>query len=249
MANLNLEEQLKQLRLLGILQTYQSRLEQARAHAFAYEEWLNLLLQDELQRRESLALAKRLAKAHFEQEKTFEGYDFNRYPVKIQQTIRSLMVGQYLQEQQHLFILGPTGTGKTHLAQALGHQACRQGKKVRFIRANLLFKELFASRADHTWEQKFKKLLQPDLLIIDDFGLKAFSSTQAEDIYELIAERHLKSSFIITSNRTVEGWLELFPEPVMGNAALDRLVHRAHHLVLEGDSYRKKTRPQLHNTP
>jgi DNA replication protein DnaC len=245
MTTLPLEDQLKRLRLSGILQTYQPRLEQARAHAFAYEEWLSLLLQDEIQRRDAQALAKRLTKAHFEQEKTFEGYDFNRYPVKVQQTIRSLMVGQYLEEQQHLLIMGPTGTGKTHLAQALGHQACRQGKKVRFIRANILFRELLASRADHTWEQQFKKLLHPELLIIDDFGLKAFSSTQAEDIYELIAERHLKSSFVITSNRTVEGLLELFPDPVMGNAALDRIAHRAHHLILEGESYRKKTRPQI----
>lgn len=244
MANLALEEQLKRLKLSGILETFQSRLEQARSHAMTHEEWLNLLLQDEIQRREAQALARRLTKAHFEQPKTLEGYDLTRYPVKVQQTIRTLMVGHYLEEQQHIFIMGPTGTGKTHLAQALGHQACRQGKKVRFIRANLFFRELLASRADHTWEKHFKRLLSPHLLILDDFGLKAFTSTQAEDIYELIAERHLKTSFIITSNRTVEGWLELFPDPVMGNAALDRLSHHAHHLVLDGVSYRKKSRPQ-----
>ncbi len=242
---LSLEDQLKRLRLSGVLETYQPRLEQARSHSLAYEEWLGLILQDEIQRREAQTLAKRLMKAHFEQQKTFEGYDLNRYPVKVQQTIRSLMVGQYLEEQQHILIMGPTGTGKTHLAQALGHQACRQGKKVRFIRANVLFRELLASRADHTWEQQFKKFLAPQLLIVDDFGLKAFTSAQSEDIYELIAERHLKSSFIITSNRTVEGWLELFPDPVMGNAALDRISHHAHHLILESDSYRKKTRPQV----
>ena len=242
---LSLEEQFKRLRLSGILETYQPRLEQARSHALTYEEWLGLILQDEIQRREAQTLAKRLTQAHFEQPKTFEEYDLTRYPVKVQQTIRSLMVGQYLEEHQHILIMGPTGTGKTHLAQALGHQACRQGKKVRFIRANVLFRELLASRADHTWEHQFKKFLSPSLLIIDDFGLKSFSSAQAEDIYELIAERHLKSSFIITSNRTVEGWLELFPDPVMGNAALDRISHHAHHLILDSDSYRKKSRPQV----
>jgi DNA replication protein DnaC len=151
----------------------------------------------------------------------------------------------------HLFDSGQyvscsTGTGKTHLAQALGHQACRQGKTVRFIRANNLFRKLLASRADQTWEQIFKKFLQPELLILDDFGLKTLTMTQAEDIYELIAERHLKGSFIITSNRGVEAWLELFPDPVMANAALDRLSHQAHHIILEveGESYRKKNRPK-----
>lgn len=240
-----LEEQLKRLRLAGILETLQIRLEQAQQNSLSHAECLGLLLQDEIQRREAQALAKRLVKAKFEQEKTLEGYELTRYPVTIQKLIRELVGGAYLENNQHIIIMGPTGTGKTHLAQAFGHHACRQGKNVRFIRANVLFRELFASRADHTWEQKFKRFLSPDLLILDDFGLNSLTSAQAEDIYELIAERHLKSSFIITSNRTVEGWIELFPDPVMGNAALDRISHQAHHVILQGESYRRKTRPQV----
>lgn len=144
--------------------------------------------------------------------------------------------------------MGPTGTGKTHLAQALGHQACRQGKSVRFIRAQALHHILTASRADRSWQIELKKFLAPKLLIIDDFGLQALTVTQAEDIYELIAERYLKGSFIFTSNRKVEAWMDLFPDKVMANAALDRLSNQAHHIVLTGESYRRKNSPMLKNS-
>ncbi|OJX13128.1 MAG: hypothetical protein BGO77_08550 [Caedibacter sp. 37-49] len=159
------------------------------------------------------------------------------------------MTRHYLQESRHILIVGPTGTGKTHLAQALGHQACRQGKRVRFIRAATLLRELNASRADHTWERALNRFVAPELLIIDDFGLSALSFSQAEDIYELIAQRHLKSSFIFTSNRKIEAWVELFPDPAMGNAALDRVVSQSYHVILEGDSYRRKEQQAKSSSP
>jgi hypothetical protein len=129
---------------------------------------------------------------------------------------------------------------KSHCAQALGHEACRQGKKVRFIRAASFFRELNASRADKTWDRALKRFAAQDLLIMDDFGLTTLNFSQAEDIYELISERHLKSSFIFTSNRKIESWVDLFPDPAMGNAALDRIVSQGHAIILEGESYRRK---------
>lgn len=243
--NALLIEHLKQLHLKGMLDTFESRLNQARENALSHQEWLSLLVQDELQRRATRTLAERFKKAKFEQEKTFEHFDYGRYPLKIQHLIRDLMSGSYLNEHHHLLIVGPTGTGKTHLAQAFGHQACRQGKSVRFIRAAVLVRELYASRADRTWEKTVKKFSQFDLLIVDDFGLSPLTFEQAEDFYELIAERHLKSSFIMTSNRKIEAWVDVFPDPAMGNAAVDRLANNGHHLVLEGESYRRHLKGKM----
>jgi DNA replication protein DnaC len=237
---LSLPEQLKRLRLSGVLESFDVRLSQARENALSHNEWLGLILQDEIQRRDNQALIERLKKAKFEQEKTFETLEFTRYPLKTQHLVRDVMAGHYLQEHKHILIVGPTGTGKSHCAQALGHEACRQGKRVRFIRAALLFREMNASRADQTWDRALKRFIAPDLLIIDDFGLSTLTFSQAEDIYELIAERHHKSSFIFTSNRKIEAWVDLFPDPAMGNAALDRVVSQSHAIILEGESYRRK---------
>lgn len=243
MENNTVIEQLKKLRLAGIIETLKIRVDQANQDGLSHQEWLSLLLQDEIQRRDNQTLQRRLTSAKFEQLQTFEGLELNNYHTSIQHKIRDLMCGQYLNQKQNIIIMGPTGTGKTHLAQALGHHACRQGKSVRFIRATSLWRELYASRADNRWEQVFKKFKTPDLLIIDDFGLTAMAPLQAEEIYELIAERHLSGSFVFTSNRRIEKWVELFPEPIMGNAALDRLANNAHQLVLDCESYRRKTRP------
>ena len=144
--------------------------------------------------------------------------------------------------------MGPTGTGKTHLAHALGRLACCRGHTTRFIRANVMFRELQASRADLTWTKVFAGYVRPKALILDDFALKAMTVEQAEDVYELIAERMIDTSFIITSNRTVDAWVKLFPDPVMANAALDRLANNAHQLVLEGESFRKRNRPAVTET-
>lgn len=245
MTSLSLNEQLKKLRLSGIIETFEARLTSARENGLSHSEWLSFLLQDEIQRREAQALAERFKRAKFEQEKTFEEYELARYPLPIQHLIRDLMGGLYLKDHHHVLAVGPTGTGKTHLAQALGHQACRQGKSVRFIRASVLLREMHASRADQSWERTLKKLTTPDLLVIDDFGLSTLNLSQAEDFYELVAERHLKSSLILTSNRKVEAWVDLFPDPAMGNAVVDRLSNQSYHVILEGESYRRQTRPKL----
>ena len=238
-------QQLNRLRLKGLLETLDMRLQQAEKEHLTASEFLQLTFQDEITRRDASALAKRLQSAKFESRYTFDNMVLDHYPTKVQRQVRDLQAGNYLHQNKSIIIMGPTGTGKTHLAHALGHVACCKGLSTRFIRANAMLRELQASRADLSWTRVLSKYLKPRLLILDDFALKAMTPEQAEDVYELIAERIGKGSFIITSNRTIDAWVKLFPDPVMANAALDRLANNAHQIVLEGESFRKKSRPSV----
>ena len=141
--------------------------------------------------------------------------------------------------------MGPVGTGKTHLAQGLGVLACQRNKKVHFVRANDLLNKFHQSRADETWNKVFSAYTKYDVLILYDFGLKSFSPEQSSDLYDLIAALHIKSTLIITTNRKLESWSDLFYDPVMGNAALDRVANKAYRIILDGDSYRKKFIPKF----
>ena len=145
--------------------------------------------------------------------------------------------------------MGPVGVGKTFLANALGHSACRAGKKVLFMRADSLLKELHRSRADHSTDKVLRRLISLDLLILDDFGLRSLDRVQSNDIYEVLIERHKRSSTILTSNRTVDEWVPLFADPILAQSALDRLAHNAHQVVIDGDSYRKRQGPASRRAP
>jgi DNA replication protein DnaC len=236
--------QLKTLRLGGFLETLELRLTQAREEDYDHLSFLQLMVQDEIERREAKKLAQRLSRASFEEQKTFEGFDFSFNPKIKRALITNLATCIFIERKEHVLIYGPAGVGKTHLAQAIGHEACRKGHEVLFVKSVKMLRSLHAARADHCWEKRIKKFLRPDLLIIDDFGLTALTATQAEDFYEIVTERHLNSSMIINSNRPPQDWIPLFPDPVMANSALDRLAHHAHHIIIEGgESYRKKLRP------
>ena len=141
--------------------------------------------------------------------------------------------------------MGSVGVGKTFLASALGHAACRAGYDVLFIRADQMFLELKQSRADYSHEKALRRFLAPDLLILDDFALRRLDTTQSNDIYEVVIERHRRSSTILTSNRHVDEWIPLFDDPILAQSALDRLSHNAYQVQIEGESYRKGQRPDL----
>nr|MDP2192325.1 IS21-like element helper ATPase IstB [Rhodoferax sp.] len=235
---------MKTLRLSGILDSLDVRLEQARSSSLGYLEFLALIIQDEVERREANKLNQRLKRAAFEEPKAIEDFDFSSLPGINIAAIKDLATVLFVTKKEHVILYGPPGVGKTHLAQALGNQACRTGYSTLFIKTAKLFRGLNAARADGTWEKALKKLLTPDVLIIDDFGLSAMTMTQAEEFYEIVAERHQRGSIIMTSNRPPGDWLSLFPDQVMANSAMDRLAHRAHHIAMKGESYRMKTRPK-----
>jgi DNA replication protein DnaC len=229
---------LKEIRLSGILDSLESRNRQAIEDKLAYTDFLALLLQDEVARRSHKKLAVRLRRANFRNQKTLEDFDFAFNPSVNKTLILDLATGRYIEEKVPVLIAGPTGTGKSHIAQALGHSAIRQGYDVLFTTQSKLLGLLQTARATNTLERRFHSLAQTDLLIIDDFGLKPIRPPQDEDFHDLIADRYERRAIIITSNLDFPEWGEAFPNRLLGAATLDRLRHRAYRVVLDGDSYR-----------
>ena len=239
----HLQPKLKRLRLGGMLDTLQVRLNQAQQLQLGYLEFLELMLEDEITRREQRGLAYRIALAHFEETKTLEEFDFGFNPKIPAQKVHDLATCHFIEVGESVIVCGPVGTGKSHLLQAIGHSACRLGYRVLYTRASRMLAHLGGGHADGTWASRFRTYLHPDLLIIDDFCLRELTPQQAEDVFELIGERHRSLSTMIASNRAPQDWYPLFPNPVLAEAALDRLINRSHHLVLEGRSYRPLLRP------
>lgn len=238
-----LENKMRMIKLSGMVETLNMRLDQAQKEGLAFSQFLEILLEDEVQHRANKRLVTRLIRARFEEEKNLEGFDFNFNPKLPAQHIRELATCQFIERKESVILCGPVGVGKTHLAQALGHQACRAGYNVLFIKASRLLSDLGGGRADDSWEKRLQHYLKPSLLILDDFAMKEFTKTQAEDLYELIDRRHHSSSLMVTANRIPKDWYPLFPNPVIAESALDRLVSCAHVITLTGKSYRALQHP------
>ena len=235
-----LESKLKELRLTGMLQTLPIRIKQAEESNSGYQDFLMTLIEDEYERRQSGRLLKRLRQAGFEEEKTLEGFDFSFNPQIPVKKIKQLANCVYIENKENIFLLGPVGVGKSHIAQALGHIACRMGYDVLYTKAAKMFRYLNGGRAYNSWETRIKRHTVTDLLIIDDFGLKPLTPLQSDDFYEVINERYMKKSVIFTSNRSIEDWQGLFPDPLIANSALDRIAHNANQIIMTGESYRNR---------
>jgi DNA replication protein DnaC len=231
---------LKSLRLSGILETLEVRNRTALDAKLSYIEFLAQLLEDEVERRAQHKLRLRLRRAAFDPTKTLEAFDFGACPKLSRQEIGDLATCRFVEQHQNAFFVGPSGVGKSHLAQAIGHEACRRGYEVLFLPASRALAQLAAGRADNSYERRLAALVRPDLLILDDFGLKPLRPPAPEDLYEIIAERYEKGSIIITANRAFSEWPDLFGEPLLASAALDRLAHDAHQIVITGESYRTR---------
>ena len=238
-----IENKLRMLKLGGMIETLEVRLDQAQKEGANFTRFLETLLEDEVQHRANKRLATRIIRARFEEDKSLEGFDFTFNPKLPAQYLRELATCQFVERKESVVLSGPVGVGKTHLAQALGHQACRAGYDVLFMKASRLFADLGGGRADESWEKRLQHYVKPALLIVDDFAMKEFTKTQAEDIYELIDRRHRNGSLIVTANRAPKDWYPLFPNPVIAESTLDRLISGAHLITLTGLSYRSMLRP------
>ena len=235
---------LRRLRLSGILDTLEVRTQQAIAEQWSYAEFLSRLVQDEAERREQKALGLRLRRGQVASSKTLESFDFSFNPAINRQQVYDLATCAYIRQHRNALICGQTGVGKTHLAQALAHEAARQGFEVLYTTADHLLRHLHAGRADDSTERRLASYLAPDLLVIDDYGLKPPPPTGAVDLYDVINGRYEQGSIVLTSNRAPEEFGAGWGDPLLAQAGLDRLVHRAAVLLISGPSYRlKDSRP------
>ncbi|HYA69158.1 MAG TPA: IS21-like element helper ATPase IstB [Acidimicrobiales bacterium] len=237
-----LEQTLRALHLSGMLETIEARLAQASAGELGHVEFLQVLCEDEIARREAAGIARRVRQAHFEQSCAIEDFDFSYNPKTPTTQIRDLATLRFLESGESVIIHGPVGVGKTMIAQCLGHQACRRGYSVTFTKTSRLLADLAGGHADRTWEARLRRWARPALLILDDFAMRELTPAQSDDLYELVTERGGKS-IVVTANRAAKDWYPLFPNPVVAESILDRLVNTAHHVEMSGRSYRPRKRP------
>jgi DNA replication protein DnaC len=240
-----LHDTLRTLKLTGMLDTLDTRLAQARAGKLGHLDFLQVLCEDEIARRDSAALTRRLRLARFEEPATIETFDFTAHPKVPAAALRDLAALRWLQAGQSVILYGPVGVGKTHIAQALGHNVIRRGGQVRFTKTSRVLADLAGGHADRTWDRRLRDYTRPTVLILDDFAMRELTGPQADDLYELISERATTSRpLILTSNRAPTDWYPLFPNPVVAESLLDRLINTSHQVLMDGPSYRPRKRPQ-----
>lgn len=238
----HLEDSLRKLKLHGMLDTLETRLAQAAAGDLGHVELLQALCEDEAARRDATGLERRLKAARFEQTCTLEDFDFSFNPKIPAAQIRDLGTLRFLEAGESVILHGPVGVGKSMIAQALGHQACRRGHNVAFTKTSRLLADLAGGHADRSFESRLARWARPGVVVFDDFAMRDFTLAQADDLYELVTERAGKSS-IFTANRQASDWYSLFPNPVVAESILDRIVNAAHHVHMDGKSYRPNQRP------
>lgn len=240
-----LTQLLKSLRLSGIMETLEVRNKEAIERKVTYIEFLTLLIQDEIERRNQARLATRLRRASFDPAKTLESFDFSFNPTIDKKHIYDLATCHFIEKKENVWFLGQSGVGKTHLGQALANEACRRAIDVTFTTVDKMLKDINGGRADGTISRRMRKYTQPPLLVLDEFALKPFNNGShaedfAEDFYDVINERCERGSTIITSNRSEEEWPEVFGDALLASATLDRLAFRVHRIEITGPSYRAR---------
>ena len=230
---------LRRLKLGQMLDTLPERLTLARHGPLPHADFLEMVLTDEITRRDRASTSVRARAAHLDPTMVVEAWDvsFDKAMWAELTTLR------FVEDAANALVLGPVGVGKTFLASALGHIACRRRFSVHFERADRLHKRLKATRLDASHDAEMRKLMRVDLLILDDFALQSLDAVETADFYELVVERHRRSSTVITSNRDPAEMLAMMADPLLAQSAIDRLQSAAFELVVEGESYRRRQKP------
>jgi DNA replication protein DnaC len=236
----DLHRTLKQLKLGQMAQTLPERLVLARQQKMSHTGFLELVLGDEIIRRESRSAMLRARAAGLDPAMRLDTWGELDDLTYDRELLADLATLRFTQAGHGLLVLGPVGVGKTHVATALGHIAIRRRLSVHAARADKLFTRLRAARLDNTLDVELRRLARVDLLILDDFALKPLDPTQTNDFYELIVERHQRASTIVTSNREPAEWLTMMSDALLAQSAVDRLTAGAHTLIIEGPSYRQR---------
>lgn len=234
-------DKIEQLRLFGMAKALQEQLQNHEAASLGFEERLGLLIDREMTERENKRLSTRLKTAKLRLPAIVENVDFRQTRGLDKSLFMSLASNQWVAEHLNLLITGPTGAGKSYLACALSHKACRDGHLVQYHRLPQLLEELALSHHDGRYRKLMKAMLKADLLVLDDFGLSSLAAEHQRDLLEIMEDRYDRRSTIVTSQLSVKHWHEALGDPTLADAILDRLVHNAYKIELKGDSMRKNT--------
>ncbi len=240
---------LRRLKLSRLLDTLPERLVLARQQKLPHQDFLLLVLSDEVTRRDGLAATLRAQRAGLDPAAQLEHWDPTAKVTFDRAVLNELATLRFLETHHHVAIVGPVGVGKTFLAHALGHIACRRGHAVLALRTDRMLKTLKHARLTQSHETELRKLLAVDLLVLDDFGLDAMDAQESRDAYDIFLERHRAGSMIVVSNRGPDEWLATFADPVRAQGAIDRFTNSAYDLVIEGESYRTRLKPTLKPAP
>lgn len=239
---------LRRLKLSPVLDTLPERVALARARRMPHLDFLEIVLADEVARRDRTSGRRRAQRARLDPAMTLDAWQEHPKVRLDRELLAELVTLRFVEEHHNVFVLGPVGVGKSHLATALGHIAARRRLSVLMLRADHMFKTLRASRLDGTYEAELRRLIGLDLLIVDDLALKGMDTQETHDFYELAVERHRARSTIITSNRAPDEWIAAMADPLLAQSAIDRLQSAAYELVVEGESYRKRQKPTRSRT-
>lgn len=244
-----LEAALRRLRLGRMAPTLAERIALAEKQDMPFQDLLLLLLQDEIARRDSSAVERRVTEARLDPEMTFERFDKTAKITYDKRLLAELSGPRFIEAHRHVIMIGQVGVGKTFLATAMGHMACHHGYRVLFTRADEMLHRLKKSRFDNSRDDEMLALTTVDLLIIDDFALEPMNREESRDIYQLFVERNARAATIVTSNRDTAEWIATFDDALLTQSAVDRFKNNAFDLVVDGESYRSRLKPSIDKLP